>query len=223
MGIGLTGTFIAPTSQGAGIAWNRTSTGRTCFTNQQGSGTGGWEWLSYSNTNVPNPNPQMTLDASGNLNVGGTVTLYAAPTAANHATTKAYVDAAIPTIEYATINTLFTGGIFSANGRVNIHLARFGRMVTLTLANPIIGQNTTSGFGGSLVADVPVPLQFRPARTIEFPIRLANGADGANINEPGFLFMVSSGFLSFRTANGVTWSTGSPGCQYLSYLIGDGL
>jgi len=47
-----TNSFTTPTGQGCAIGWNRFGTGSTCFANQLGSGSGGWEFASFSNSNI---------------------------------------------------------------------------------------------------------------------------------------------------------------------------
>lgn len=64
-------SFVAPNVQGGTYAWNRTgSGGLTCFTNQQGTGTGGYEFLHYDSSFNLLPG-RFTMDNSGNATLTG--------------------------------------------------------------------------------------------------------------------------------------------------------
>ena len=58
--------YTAPPSQGAYLAWNRSSTGVSAFVNQQGGGTGGYEWINYNSAGNITAVPA-TLSAAGDL------------------------------------------------------------------------------------------------------------------------------------------------------------
>ncbi|MDR3413926.1 MAG: hypothetical protein P4L87_23680, partial [Formivibrio sp.] len=74
---GVSGAYLAPTTQGVYMGWNRAgSSGTTSFMNQQGGGTGGFEWLNYNNSNVLSPStPGMTLDSLSNITLPGATTI----------------------------------------------------------------------------------------------------------------------------------------------------
>jgi len=65
--------FIAPSTQGSFMGWNRISgSGSSCFYNQRGGGGGGWEWVGYNSSNTLE-GTAMTLGQTGNLNVTGSL------------------------------------------------------------------------------------------------------------------------------------------------------
>jgi hypothetical protein len=66
--------YIAPTSQGSSMAWNRVGgTGAACFMNQQGGGGGGWEWVGFSGASVLQQ-VAATLTQSGGLTLNAGLT-----------------------------------------------------------------------------------------------------------------------------------------------------
>lgn len=71
--------FLTPSGQGAYMGWNRSSTGVTCFYNQLGGGTGGWEWVGYNSSNVSTgvcmtlSQSTSALSVSGGISSGGVI------------------------------------------------------------------------------------------------------------------------------------------------------
>ena len=64
--------FTAPTGPGSYMAYNKGGAGVANFMNQKGSGNSGWDWQTYNSSNSY-VNTPMSLDASGNLTLLGTV------------------------------------------------------------------------------------------------------------------------------------------------------
>ena len=65
--------FTTPYGQGAYMGWNRSATGVTCFYNQQGGGSGGWEWVGYNSSNVSTGVCMTLAQSTSSLSVSGNV------------------------------------------------------------------------------------------------------------------------------------------------------